>query len=326
MRIITWNANGAYRKKFERLEALQPDIVIVQEAEPDFFEKRGLPYVWTGKDPKKKGIGVYAMNQHSTLERADIVESKHMMPIIYREHGMELHILAVWSQKDGGSDYIEGMNKDMPKYQGFLYHPNSFVIGDWNSSVALDEKYGGEEVGHNVLVRLLESWNLGSAYHYSQGMDAHGKEKHPTFFHRKEMDNPFHIDYFFAPKKLLPQIKEVSVGHPDEWIKLSDHMPLIVDIQLDSIQKNDEGIKWTFAKTYALSAPHEYVLQRNYPEYFAQMQAKIAKEGTDEPFTLFGNTKVYRYIYTESHRYWVDEDVLNRDSRYGRKVGSTKAV
>ena len=78
-------------------------------------------------------------------------------------------------------------------------------------------------------------------------------------------------------------------------------------------------IKWTFAKTYAQTAPHEYILEENYPEYFAEMRAKIEKDGKDEPFTIFGKTNVYRYLYTDMHRYWIIEDVLNRDSRYGLK-------
>ena len=79
-------------------------------------------------------------------------------------------------------------------------------------------------------------------------------------------------------------------------------------------------INWTFAKTYAQTAPHEYILEENYPEFFAEMKAKIEKEGRDEPFTLFGRTNTYKYFYTDSHRYWVIEDVLNRDSRYGQKA------
>ncbi len=78
-------------------------------------------------------------------------------------------------------------------------------------------------------------------------------------------------------------------------------------------------ITWTFAKTYALTAPHEYILEEQYPEFFAQMKAKIESEGVDEPFTLSGYTNTYRYYYTDEHRYWIIEDVLNRDSRYGKK-------
>ncbi len=80
-----------------------------------------------------------------------------------------------------------------------------------------------------------------------------------------------------------------------------------------------KSIKWTFAKTYAETAPHEYILEENYPDFFAEMKEKIDKKGKGEPFTLFGRTTIYRYFYTDTHRYWVIEDVLNRDNRYNLK-------
>ena len=78
-------------------------------------------------------------------------------------------------------------------------------------------------------------------------------------------------------------------------------------------------IKWTFAKTYAQTAPHEYILENNYPEFFSEMKSKIEKQGKEESFTLFGYTNTYRYFYTDTHRYWIIENILNRDSRYGLK-------
>lgn len=231
MRIVTWNACGAYRRKFQKIHALKPDIVIIAEAEQAFFKSRNLPYVWQGKDPSKKGVGIYALLDKANLLLAEAPKSKHMMPVILKLADQEFHILVVWSQKEEGSDYIAGMNKDMPKYKEFLAHPNSFVIGDWNSSVALDEKYGGEEVGHNALVRLLESWGLASAYHHWHDMDKHGDEAHPTFFHTKKLSRPFHIDYLFVPKNVAKKLKSVSVGAPQQWLELSDHMPLIIDFE-----------------------------------------------------------------------------------------------
>lgn len=79
-------------------------------------------------------------------------------------------------------------------------------------------------------------------------------------------------------------------------------------------------IKWTFAKTYAQTAPHEYILEEDYREYFQEMKLKIEKEGKDEPFTLFGYTNIYRYLYDGTYRYWVIEDVLNRDGQYDQKI------
>lgn len=76
-----------------------------------------------------------------------------------------------------------------------------------------------------------------------------------------------------------------------------------------------QDIKWRDAKTYRRFAPHEYILQEDYPDIFFGWQERITEQGVDEPFTLFGHTKIYRYFYTDQHRYWIIGNVLNRDAR-----------
>jgi hypothetical protein len=73
-----------------------------------------------------------------------------------------------------------------------------------------------------------------------------------------------------------------------------------------------EGVTWTFAKTYANTAPHEYILEEQYPEFYKMMVRKIDEEGVDEPFTIHGTTRTYRYYKDDTHRYWYIEEVLNR--------------
>jgi exodeoxyribonuclease-3 len=56
-----------------------------------------------------------------------------------------------------------------------------------------------------------------------------GEEKNPTFFQAKKRDKSYHTDYIFSKKNTLENLKEFSVGQYDEWIKYSDHMPLLME-------------------------------------------------------------------------------------------------
>ena len=48
------------------------------------------------------------------------------------------------------------------------------------------------------------------------------------------------------------------------------------------------------------------------PDLFAEYEAKIAKSGKEEPFTLHGKTNIYRYYYEGDYKYWIIENILNR--------------
>ena len=69
--------------------------------------------------------------------------------------------------------------------------------------------------------------NLGfaSVYH-SNTSDEFGYEKNATFFHTKNKDKKYHIDYLFLRSI---EYKSLNIGKFSEWIKLSDHVPIILD-------------------------------------------------------------------------------------------------
>ena len=58
MKIISWNCNLKFAKKFEAIESFNPDICFIQECEDlpiDFFPD--YQYLWTGRNDKK-GLGI----------------------------------------------------------------------------------------------------------------------------------------------------------------------------------------------------------------------------------------------------------------------------
>jgi len=43
----------------------------------------------------------------------------------------------------------------------------------------------------------------------------------------KKKEKPYHIDYIFASNSFINNLKSCSVGKYNDWIKLSDHMPIL---------------------------------------------------------------------------------------------------
>lgn len=74
--------------------------------------------------------------------------------------------------------------------------------------------------------------NILSTYHNFH-KQVQGKERDSTLFMHRKVDRPYHIDYCFASKSLIEKLKNVGIGAYGAWTKYSDHMPLIVDFELD---------------------------------------------------------------------------------------------
>ena len=70
----------------------------------------------------------------------------------------------------------------------------------------------------------MEDLGFSSAYR-SNTSDGFGSEETLTFFHTKQESKKYHIDYLYLRSL---EYSLVELGNYDDWIKLSDHFPLIV--------------------------------------------------------------------------------------------------
>ena len=84
-------------------------------------------------------------------------------------------------------------------------------------------------------VETLKGLGLVSAYHTVRG-ELHGRETIPTLYWMdRTKDGPtYHIDYVFLPDRWVDRVKGLSVGTFEGWCGsgLSDHVPIIIDIDL----------------------------------------------------------------------------------------------
>jgi exodeoxyribonuclease III len=234
MRILTWNCQGAFRKKYERIAKLVPDLAVIQECEhPDKLTwKNGTPpssLLWFGEKPSK-GLGIFSWTDLTfhALEGFD-TGIRYCVPL---EVSAPYHfrIVAVWAmdhRKDNLS-YSAQVYQAVSLYREFITGADTVFLGDFNSSKRTTPK---SRIGnHTTLSTTLDDLWLESAYHHTFH-EKQGRETQGTFFRGRDVQKPTHIDYAYIPVRWLRRLQKAVVGNPAEWLSVSDHCPLWVDIQ-----------------------------------------------------------------------------------------------
>ncbi len=235
MRLITWNCQGALRKKIELLKGFEPDILIVPESEhPDkltgsFSFQRPGSHFWHG-DSLHKGIGIYSFSGYKIELRPEFnPEFRYIIPLRITQKRKEFTLLAIWAmdnKEQREARYIGQIWLAINYYSELLNSP-IILAGDFNSNKIWDRK--GRVGNHSDVVRNLEDRNIHSIYHRHFEIEQ-GKEKHPTFFLQRNVYKQYHIDYCFLSDDLMAKVKSIEIGSFEDWIAHSDHVPIFVEI------------------------------------------------------------------------------------------------
>lgn len=232
MKLITWNCQGAFRKKAHHLFDLQPTIAVIQECECPaklrFAHAGPRPddFLWQG-DNLYKGVGVFGFgNVRFEVDARYDRAFRHCIPV--RVSGdVELHLLAVWAMghKQKARSYVGQVYHAALHYADFLRERESVVLGDFNSNAIWDRER--QVSNHSALVKLLDEAGLVSVYHAQAG-EAHGREQQPTYYHHRSPHKGYHLDYCFVPQSWLGRMEALHVGLFVPWCQQSDHTPLAV--------------------------------------------------------------------------------------------------
>ena len=232
MRIVVWNCQMAFRRKFPAIEALGADIVVVPESEsPEFLSQKGakLPWenhVWVGEN-SAKGLSVFS-GRHLPIEISPHHDPafRYIAPVRVSAAFGAFDLFAVWTQaeKPLSKSYVTHALNAVEHYRDMLL-PGALLAGDFNSSPVF--KTNGKK--HLELVEILKTLGFSSVYHTETGQD-HGGEDTPTFYLHRNRLKPYHLDYAFCHDSQKPLSRSFSIGRYDDWIGDSDHMPLILDI------------------------------------------------------------------------------------------------
>lgn len=235
MKIITWNCNGALRKKFEYLLDYEADIHVIQECENPVETKHTAyknwaeNHLWIG-DTKNKGIGIFANNsiQLDKLNWSDNYEGqkvKHFLPCRIN-HAFDL--LAVWTHKNNAPTfgYIGQLWKYLQVNKSNFN--KSIILGDFNSNIFWDKR--SRWWNHSDVVREFKEIGIESLYH-KYWNEEQGQETRHTLFLQKNLEKPYHIDYVFGSVDFQKGLKRMEVGGVKQWLMISDHMPIICEFE-----------------------------------------------------------------------------------------------
>jgi len=246
MKLISWNCNGGLRKKTHLLDALDADLLVIQECEnpaesTSEFKLWAGNHHWIGEN-KSKGIGIFSkktntiraldwngeftvggLRSKSTAVSWKTSDLRLFLPFVLNERYI---ILACWTK--GKSDQVFGYMGQFWKYlqihRESLAGSNTIIIGDFNSNTIWDKS--DRWWNHSSTIEELAEMGIESVYHH-QHKEIQGMESKPTFFHQRNLAKSYHIDYAFASKDII-ESSYIEVGCPDSWLNNSDHMPIIL--------------------------------------------------------------------------------------------------
>lgn len=248
MKIVTWNCAGAFRKKYHALERFDADILVIQECEDparstSLYAEWAHDCIWQGES-KNKGIGIFPRkgNRISLLNWQGEFELQGLRSkspsIRWHSHDLrqflpfrindQLTALAVWTKgkESQAFDYMGQFWKYLQIHRAELADQQTIVLGDFNSNPQWDKP--DRWWSHTDTVSELSDIGLESLYH-SLHKELPASETQPTFFLHRRLEKAYHIDYVFASADLRRNAK-LEVGKYDDWISLSDHVPLLVEI------------------------------------------------------------------------------------------------
>jgi len=222
----------ALHKKHEKLLTFGADIMVIQECSRKYVRQisrsEGWSAAWFGKN-LNKGLGVIVKAPWSIRE-AKALKPKWIAKVII-DGPFPLELFPVWAcpSERRAESYIGQVHLLLDILERKKPAHSTIIIGDFNSNSIWD---GGRRINdHSAAVGRLRKLGMESAYH-AFFKQTQGAEEHPTFWFTKNTNKVYHLDYAFLSEELFSKLKRVEVGHHKDWLSLSDHAPMLVELDV----------------------------------------------------------------------------------------------
>ena len=293
MKIIEWNCQGAFRTKNEKILELKPDLLIILECENEeklnFGKDTPQPndFYWYSKG--KKGIGIFSYSDYK-IKPLPLFNSNfnYIIPLLVYNQSNSFLIFAIWAMddKENPSKRYIGQIWLAINFYKEIFNDQVLLIGDFNSNQRWDEK---SRIGnHTAMVNLLSSYHIESLYHKQENLK-HGAETDFTFFMHRNLEKKYHIDYIFSSLNIIKNGFKLTLGNSKDWITLSDHIPLILEMNPSpSENKFNYSLKeFILTKFNLLNDIIQIKYKTEIAEIIASIEDHLSKESIDNIYRKY---------------------------------------
>lgn len=232
MKIISWNVHyDLTHKKYSHIMQKNPDILIILECEKnsfDFIKSDWHYYNWYNDDlnneDSKLGVAIFSNNY--PIEFCKYFNRNYRYVIPYRLNilNRSLILFVVWT-KTGALDYEENIIAALEDeiYKSYL-ESDCLFIGDFNTATTADNYTDYEKILERGLINTVFPEDIFK----------------PTYFRSgKYYTNDYclvteQMDKHFSVSTHILGLNE-SIDGVNKYEKLSDHCPIIVNIERKSV-------------------------------------------------------------------------------------------
>lgn len=232
MKIFNWNVYcDITEEKYAHIKTFNSDIYILDECLYSTFDniksdwKYSLFYSDTLYKDDKAGYGIAVLSNSCEIKFTSIFNRnyRYIIPLEIRQNNFKFYLFAVWT-KDTPIKYSQNILEALafPSYKEYLLE-GAIFLGDFNIPTTKDNTKDYEKILKRGLINCASKIDI----------------LKPTYSHSKDIQF-YTADYCFATKSMLEHFTidekildfDKNIKSKLKYQKLSDHVPLLIDIQL----------------------------------------------------------------------------------------------